>query len=159
MEQASFDSLGLHGGGVSVCLYDQDLSVWAHTNAQLLRERRFGELDIEHLIEEIEDMGRSEYRAFESHLQNLLMHLLKWEFQPLFRSGSWRASIDNARVAARKLLRDNPSFKAKLTQAVEDEYPQARKNASYETGLALGTFPPAFAYSLGELMDDEWLPS
>ena len=58
-------------------LYDTDLYAWARTNAELLRQGRYQELDVAHLIEEIEDMGKSEFRTMESHLQNLLMHLLK----------------------------------------------------------------------------------
>lgn len=58
-------------------LYDTDLYAWACTNAELLRQGRYKELDVAHLIEEIEEIGKSEFRAMKSHLQNLLMHLLK----------------------------------------------------------------------------------
>ena len=141
-----------------VCLYDQDLSAWAAHNAQLLRQGQFNDLDIEHLIEELDDMGKSEFRAFESHIQNLIMHLLKWQMQPLMRSGSWRGTIDNARHATLKLLRDNPSFKARLQQTIAEEYPYARKSASYETGLALNTFTSSCFYTNEQLLDEEWFP-
>jgi Domain of unknown function DUF29 len=139
-------------------LYDTDLYAWANTNAELLRQGKYQQLDVHHLIEEIQDMGKSEFRAMESHLQNVLMHLLKWQFQPLLQSSSWRASIDNARVALQKLLRDNPSFKPKLEQAMADEYPYARKNAGYETGLALVTFPVECPYSIEQVLTEDWLP-
>ena len=139
-------------------LYDTDLYAWATTNAELLRQGRYQQVDVGHLIEEIEDMGKSEFRAFESHLQNVLMYLLKWQFQPLLQSGSWRASIDNARVALQKLLRDNPSFKPKLGQAMADEYTYARKNASYETGIALAGLPAACPYTTEQVLTDDWLP-
>ena len=141
-----------------VCLYDQDLSAWAAHNAQLLRQGQFNDLDIEHLIEELDDMGKSEFRAFESHIQNLIMHLLKWQMQPLMRSGSWRGTIDNARHATLKLLRDNPSFKTRLQQTIAEEYPYARKSASYETGLALNTFTSSCFYTNEQLLDEEWFP-
>jgi Domain of unknown function DUF29 len=140
-------------------LYDTDLFLWAQTNAQLLRERRFSELDIEHIIEEIEDMGKSEFRALESHLLVLMVHLLKWEYQPAYRCGSWRGSIDNARFACAKNIRDNPSFKPRLSTAVREEYPQARKSASYETGLPLTTFPITCTYTMEQILDEEWLPA
>jgi hypothetical protein len=139
-------------------LYDTDLYTWANTNAELLRQGKFAQLDVLHLIEEIEDIGKSEFRAFESHLQNVLMHLLKWQFQPLLQSGSWRASIGNARVALQKLLRDNPSFKPRLDQAMADEYGYAKKNASYETGIALTGFPEACPYTAEQVLADDWLP-
>ena len=63
-------------------LYERDTAAWAAANAELLRQRRFGELDVPHLIEELEDMGKSERRALESCLSALLMHLLKWMHQP-----------------------------------------------------------------------------
>ncbi len=140
-------------------LYDTDLYAWANTNADLLRQGKYEQIDVAHLIEEIEDMGKSEFRAFESHLQNLLMHLLKWEYQPLLQTGSWRASIDNARVALQKLLRDNPSFRPKIDDAITDEYKYARKNASYETGIALVGFPVNCPYAAEQLLTDDWLPS
>ena len=140
-------------------LYDTDLYAWARTNAELLRQGRYQELDVAHLIEEIEDMGKSEFRAMESHLQNLLMHLLKWQFQPQLQSGSWRASIDNARVALQKLLRDNPSFKPRLENTMAEEYRYARRNAGYETGLALLAFPIACPYTVEQVLTEDWLPN
>lgn len=80
-------------------------------------------------------MGKREFRAFESHLQNVLMHLLKWQFQPMLQSGSRRASIDNARVALQKLLRDNPSFKPRLVQAMSDEYTYAKRTPAMKRVL------------------------
>jgi hypothetical protein len=68
-------------------LYDQDLSVWANRNADLLHQRQFDDVDFEHLIEELRDMGKSDQRAIYSHLRNLLMHLLKWQFQPQTKNG------------------------------------------------------------------------
>ena len=62
---------------LDACLYEQDLSAWAAHNANLLRAGKFSELDVGHVIEELDDMGRSERRALESFVQNLLMHVLK----------------------------------------------------------------------------------
>ena len=137
-------------------LYDTDLSAWATHNAGLLRAKKFSDLDVEHLIEELDDMGKSEFRAFESHLQNLMMHLLKWQLQPLMRSGSWRGTIENARHSTAKLLRDNPSFKARLQQTMADEYPYARRSVSYDTGLQLDAFPLTCPYSAEQLFDETW---
>ena len=137
-------------------LYDTDLSAWAAHNAGLLRAGKFSDLDVEHLIEELDNMGKSEFRAFESHLQNLMMHLLKWQLQPLMRSGSWRGTIENARHSTAKLLRDNPSFKARLQQTITDEYPYARRAASYDTGLQIDTFPSTCPCTAEQLFDEHW---
>ncbi len=66
--------------------YPTDFSLWVQQTAQLLRERRWQEIDLEHLIEEVEDLGKSERRGIASQLTRLLLHLLKWQYQPEHRS-------------------------------------------------------------------------
>ena len=83
--------------GPNTSLYNQDLSAWAAHNAQLLRNRQFKDLDIEHLIEELDDMGKSEKRGIYSHQKVLLMHLLNWQFQPAKQTSSLSYAIRNAR--------------------------------------------------------------
>jgi len=141
-----------------VPLYDQDLSAWAAHNANLLRAGKFSELDIGHLIEELNDMGKSEKRALESYVQNLLMHLLKWQFQPAKRTTSWRQSIKNSRRSMFKILRDNPSLQPLLTQICQEEYPDALGNAAAETSLPENSFPVQCPYSLTQLQTQDWLP-
>ena len=63
-------------------LYDQDYYLWITETAQLLREKDFNQVDLDNLIEEIESMGRSEKKAVRSNLRILLMHLLKYKYQP-----------------------------------------------------------------------------
>ncbi|MBI3698676.1 MAG: DUF29 family protein, partial [Acidobacteria bacterium] len=66
-------------------LYDLDFFEWTARNAELLREGRFTEADMEHIAEELEDMGKRDRRELESRLELLLEHLLKWQMQPLLR--------------------------------------------------------------------------
>lgn len=141
-----------------VPLYDQDLSAWAAHNAHLLRVGKFNELDIHHLIEELDDMGKSEKRALESYVQNLLMHLLKWQFQPAKRTTSWRQSIKNSRKSMFKILRDNPSLQPLLSQVVQEEYPDALDNAAAETSLPENIFPSQCPFDLAQLQAHDWLP-
>ena len=126
-------------------LYDQDTAAWAAANADLLRQRRFGELDVPHLIEELEDMGKSERRALETHLSVLLMRLLKWEHQPAMRSTSWQLSIENAKQSIGDCIEDSPSLKPKLMDEIfiAKAFARARRNAAIETGLDLKAFPEA----------------
>jgi hypothetical protein len=77
----------------SLKLYDQDFYLWLKTTAQLLKEKQFNQIDLENLIEEIETMGRSEKKSLKSNLIVLLLHLLKWQYQPNKRYGSGKASI------------------------------------------------------------------
>ncbi len=139
-------------------LYDTDLYLWSQTNAQLLRQRRFDELDVEHIIEEIEDMGKSEKRGIKSHLSVLLTHLLKWEFQPKYRGGSWLGSIRNARTAIEDLIEESPSLANKPKESFAKCYLQARKFASDETGLPLKVFPLVCEYSIEQTLNEDWLP-
>ena len=91
-------------------LYDEDFYEWILTTAALLRQRRFADIDIAHLVEELEDMGKRERRALKSHIRNVILHLLKWRYQPDKRSPSWRQSIRNGRIEIHEILRDSPSL-------------------------------------------------
>jgi hypothetical protein len=79
--------------------YESDFYAWTQKTAELLKQCQFTELDLDALVEEIEDMGKSERRALESRLSVLLGHLLKWQYQPDGRSYSWQGTIDVQREA------------------------------------------------------------
>ncbi|MDQ7090602.1 MAG: DUF29 domain-containing protein [Methylococcales bacterium] len=85
-------------------LYETDFCSWASKNAMLLKEKKFTELDVEHVIEEIESMGASEKRALESRFIELMQHLLKWQFQPKRRGSSWEISINKQRIGIEKSI-------------------------------------------------------
>jgi hypothetical protein len=74
-------------------LYEIDYLKWIETTVGRLRDRDYSDIDWNHPIEEIEEMGRSERRSLKSHLIVVLTHLLKWQCQSEFRSGSWKGSI------------------------------------------------------------------
>ena len=141
--------------------YEVDFYAWTRRQAALLREGRFGDLDIENVIEEIEALGRSEKRELESRLRVLLTHLLKWQFQAEQheRYGrSWLATIRNQRTELRKLIRDNPSLKTGLNATLGEAYQDARYVAEAETGLSIRTFPEDFPYTIDKVLDAEWMP-
>ena len=139
-------------------LYEQDIHAWTQQTAELLRQRRFQELDIEHLVEELETMGRRDRQELVSRLKILLAHLLKWQYQPAHRSSSWRGSILEQRLRIRDLLQDAPSLKPFLAKAAATAYGDGAKLASQETGLPLSQFPEALPYAMDPLLDDDWLP-
>jgi hypothetical protein len=139
-------------------LYDTDFYAWANQQAKLLREGKLAALDIEHIVEELETLGRTEKRELTSRLVVLLTHLLKWRQQPSLRGNSWRLTIKEQRRALRRHLRDNPSLKASLPEVVADAYGDAVLAAARESGLDETTFPESCPWSFAQLVDDDFWP-
>jgi len=138
--------------------HSQDFYAWTRDQARLLRAGRFDSVDIVHLIEEVEEMGGNIHRQLESRLEVLLMHLLKWKYQPNLTGKSWFLTIAEQRRRISKLLRKNPSLKAELDEAFTDAYEDARHSAMLETGLNLETFPEEPPFSLAQTLDADFLP-
>ncbi len=134
-------------------LYEQDFYLWTQITAKQLKENKFNEIDKNNLIEEIESMGRSEKRELKSRLIVLLMHLLKWHYQPEKRSESWRSTITEQRICIEGLLEDSPSLKPLLPEVFEDCYQKARLKSSEETGIKLNFFPKESPFSLEETLE------
>ncbi|WP_251048121.1 DUF29 domain-containing protein [Halomonas sp. ISL-56] len=95
------------------------------------------QLDLKHLAEEIESMGKTERCVLVSQMARLLMHLLKWDHQPERRPRSWRLTIIDAQAKTTRLLNDNPSLKALLPELMNEAYGDARRAAAIETGSEL----------------------
>ncbi|OKH33030.1 hypothetical protein NIES2119_24335 [[Phormidium ambiguum] IAM M-71] len=133
-------------------LYEQDFYLWIETTAQQLKEGKFDEVDLTNLIEEIESMGRSEKRELKSRLIVLLMHLLKWQYQPEKRSESWRSTISEQRICIEGLLEDSPSLKPLISEVFDDCYQKARLKAADETGIKLNFFPKESPFTLEETL-------
>jgi Domain of unknown function DUF29 len=138
--------------------YDTDFYAWTQQQAQALRQKEMAALDLDHLAEEIESLGNEQEHAIDSHLTNLLLHLLKCRYQPERRGRSWRRSALNARVAIGKRLRRNPSLKAQLPVILVNAYADARKLAAVDTDLPRTTFPEACPWDLDQVLDEDWWP-
>ncbi len=121
--------------------YEQDLYTWSLEQASLLRRHKFDQIDLEHIIEEIEGMSRLERRALQSFLETLLMHLLKWQYQPAYQGRSWKFTIIEQRKRIESHLQENPGLKSKLPELIEKAYGYAVTGAVRETGLAIHIFP------------------
>jgi hypothetical protein len=139
-------------------LYDTDFYAWTQEQAALLEGKHFEALDLKNLVEEIDSLGKSEQRAMASYWDVLLLHLLKWCYQPEHRSGSWRGSITNARQQLVRLGRENPSLWRRRLVMLEDIYPDARRVAAAETGLALDTFPVTCPWDGDQVLHDAFFP-
>lgn len=133
-------------------IYDKDFYEWTNKQASLLQKKDFLSLDLEHLIEEILSLGRSERDKLESHLTILLMHMLKVKYQSEKRTRSWDLSIVNARHRARKVLKENPSLKSKLQNLLKEAYFSARLDAAIETGLDIKVFPKECLWKQAEIL-------
>ena len=137
--------------------YHQDFYTWTQTQAQALRAKDWAALDIEHLAEEIDSLGRSERFAIERQMERLLWHLLKWRDDPAVRPRrGWRLTLLDARgeIAKRATggLREYPA--ASLPEA----YRRARRKAAVAMARPLADFPEQCPWPLDAVLDDEFLP-
>lgn len=138
--------------------YNVDYYAWTNEQAQLLRAGQLQEIDLEHIIEELETMGRSEKRALESRIIVLLTHLLKWQYQPVRRGKSWELTIKGQRANCLDVLDDNPSLKSKLDEMFIKSYYRAKIEAAKETGLDESVFPDECPYTVSQLFDNTYYP-
>jgi hypothetical protein len=138
--------------------HDEDFYGWAMANASLLKQGKYQEVDMEHIIEELESMGASEKREIRSRMTQLLKHLLKWKYQPDLQCRSWRNSIRNQRLELADVIRDNPSLKSILDENIKEVYARALKDAAEETGIYKENFPPECPYTFEQIMDETFFP-
>jgi Domain of unknown function DUF29 len=138
--------------------YDSDFYQWTQTQAAALRAKDFAALDLKNLAEEIESLGRSDRRAIVSHLERLLLHLLKWREQPQGRGPSWRSTIRHARREIAKLLAESPSLHDYPARQLAAAYRHAREDAADETGQALATFPQVCPWLTEQVMNTDFWP-
>ncbi|CAO3429761.1 DUF29 domain-containing protein [Azospirillum doebereinerae] len=139
-------------------LYDRDFYAWANEQAALLRAGKLDAADIAHIAEEIESMGKTEKRELVNRLVVLILHLLKWRFQPALRGKSWRLSVEEQRYRIVDHLKDNPSLKATLESAIENAYRLALIDAERETGLSRHSFPAECPWSFAQMADEDFWP-
>ena len=140
--------------------YETDIVAWANEQAALIRAGRFDQLDLTHIAEEIEDVGKSEQRELASRMAVLLMHLLKWQFQPDKRTNSWTATIKTQRRLLVRRIQKTPSLAPMLVDPewIDEMWVDATAAAEKETGIDIGTFPEICPWTMIEVLSDGWLP-
>jgi len=138
-------------------LYDQDFYLWTQKVGQQLAAGKWDEIDIGNLIVEISDLGSNDKHALKSNLRIVLLHLLKWQFQPSYRSNSWLSSIVEHRQRIEELLEKSPSLKPYLEEVFDEVYLKAVKGAEKQTGIARSVFPDACPYTLSQVLDLDFL--
>lgn len=138
--------------------YDADYGVWLSEQINHLKSHEWEQLDIDNLIDELEASHLSDKRELYSYLVVLLAHLLKWQYQPQNRSGSWEASISNSRNRIARLFKDRPSLKPYINEILAETYSEAVTWASSETKQALQIFPLECSYNLEQILDADFFP-
>jgi hypothetical protein len=138
--------------------HDEDFYGWAMANASLLKQGKYQEVDMEHIIEELEEMGGSNETQLINRLAQLIFHLLKWEYQPDFRGRSWHGSIKEQRKRTRILIKKNPSLKSKVNDSLIDAYDIAFSLAEKETPIDLKLLPSECPYTFEQIMDEAFFP-
>jgi hypothetical protein len=140
--------------------YDADFIGWLDHQAKLLRTHNHDELDYDNLAEEVEAMSRSQRRELKNRYTVLLMHLLKWQYQPDYRCTSWRSTIFQQRLKLKRLIRDMPSIKNEFNEPEWqiDAWDDAVTEASAETSIFKENFPKTCIWTVDQVLSD-WLPN
>ena len=146
---------------MNITRYETDIVAWAHEQAALIRAGRLEHLDLENIAEEIEDVGKSETRELASRMAVLLMHLLKWKYQPTHQSKSWLRTIRDQRNLIAIRLKKTPSLKPCLQEDdwIVGAWADAVHDASKETGIPSDKFPETCPWSMEEVLQENWLPA
>jgi hypothetical protein len=126
--------------------YEADLYGWVEDQVALLKAGDVGSIDASHITRELEDLGRSEFNKLVGALRVVLLHLLKWDYQPERRSRSWVLTIYAQREQIADELEDSPSLKPRLQEALQKAYAHGLRDAERETGLPLSVFPDVCPY-------------
>jgi Domain of unknown function DUF29 len=142
-------------------LYEEDFFVWSQKQAALLRERRFDELDMANLIEEVEDLGGALRRSTRLHVMMIVEHLLKLQHWPQCeRRLAWREAVRGERSELEVEL--TPSLRHELPDRLPELYARAKHDAEGslcdhgEQGAA-DALPTMCPYTLDQITGD-WLP-
>lgn len=141
-------------------LYEKDFNLWVEQTIQLLRAGQLEGLDLEHLVEELEGLTKSDKRELESRLTVLLEHLLKlgyWEQEKAQNQRLWRVTVREQRRQIKKLLRDSPSLKPWLLTVIAECYGDALQDVIDKTGLGPDNLPWDCPVTVDQLLDEAFL--
>jgi hypothetical protein len=141
-------------------LYEEDFYLWAERQAELLRKGRFRDLDLAHLIEEVEDLGANLRNAVTSRTREIILHLLKLQYSPAVEPrGGWRESLGKQRDDLE--LEITPSLRRHLVAELEKIYEKARRRAVDDLTrdrVQPDQIPHRCPYTFEEIIDPVWRP-
>lgn len=138
--------------------YEMDVVAWANEQAKLIRAGEFDSLDLAHIADEIEDVGKSEKRELASCMAVLLVHLLRWNCQLERRCRSWSQIINDQRIVLDYQLDENPSLRTSLSDErwLKMVWAKATSQARQETNL--DCLPESCPWKMVDVLTHEWLP-
>ena len=139
--------------------YEDDIAAWADEQARLICAGQFDQLDLLHLADEIEDVGKSERRELVSRMAVLLAHLLEYQHQPERRSGGWDRTIREQRKAVLLALDETPSLRPMLISDhwIARMWSDAVTQAIGETSL--DDVPDICPWAMDDVLRDGWMPT
>ncbi len=141
--------------------YHTDFVAWADETAKLLQQRRFEEIDLDALVEEVEGLAKRDRKAMRGQLQRLLVHLLQWQYlpsDPERTRGNWGTTINHARNEITDDMEDSPSLRSYPAVVLDRVYQRARREARDQSQLDLSTFPAQCPWLIEHILADDWLP-
>jgi len=159
MKAKTLDAAAPRGPGLGPVSYEQDVVAWSVEQARLLRAGLFHLVDVEHIADEIEDVGKNEARELASRMAVLLAHRLKWEFQPTHRSVSWVNTVREQQKKVLRRLNRTPSLRPELdkTEWIEDVWGDALTATASETGMDIASFPEVCPWLLFKVVAENWM--
>ena len=142
-------------------LYEKDYYLWIEKTISLLENHQFSDLDLDNLIEEISDMGKSQRQSLKSYLTRLLEHLLKlvyWESELEYNQRGWKNEIRNFRLRIQQIIEDSPSLKPYLSESLSSCYQNARKLFLDLSGMAENLVSLAPICTIEQALNEDWFP-
>jgi hypothetical protein len=137
---------------IAKTLYGTDFAEWSAQTAELLRQRRFDEIDIEKVAEEIRSLGDREFQHARSQLRRMLWDLIKRKLEPECEADSWREFIVGARRDVLDGIDFSPSLPRWLADRLPEIYRRAMKLERSETGLDGAEIPAECPFTLDQLL-------
>lgn len=142
----------------SVSLYDTDFFEWTQDTGGKIRNRRFEDIELTALAEEIEDLGKRDWSEVNSRLRVIILHLLKLQYQPEKKTDSWSESVGRERGVLEEIFDGSPSLIGKGRERLPITYKRAIRDAARETKLPQSTFPVDCPYTYEQILDHDFYP-
>ena len=137
-------------------LYDTDFYRWTQEQAKLLSLGKWEMLDVVNLVEEIESLGKQQKQELRNRLGILIGHLLKWDYQPAFRSKSWKATIREQRNEVLDIFQENPSLNPYLNEGIQKGFRQGINLVVRETPLDYNNLPTECPYTVTQILNPQF---
>ena len=144
---------------MNITAYETDVVAWANEQAALIRAGRFEHLDLEHLADEIEDVGKSEKRELARRLSDFLAHLLKWKYLPQYRTTSMAQCTKLYRKMIRYCLNEAPSLKVELSNLEWIDLVWCDAVVIVLKDTELDDLPEIFPWNMDAVFQNDWLPA